>query len=539
VDVDVNEAPTANAGPDQQGINEGDLVTLTAAGSTDPENDTLTYSWSQVSGPSVVLSSTTAQSPTFIAPDISTATTLVFSLTVNDGMDDSTIDQVSVSILPRGTITIIQTAQGGDSNFGFSSDIAGLNGTVFTQNGSGQLSASNVAAGTFTVTAVDTRAAGFALTDINCDDDDTTVDLTNRAANIVLAPGEDIVCTFASVNSRGAARSAINNFITQRSTLILSNGPDRARRFNRLDGRAGSERTGLHASGLTVPGTDKLPINATISDRDASFSSSWAQVRNKGGLTTDGTGSVDVWVQGQLSQFDSLGRDGDFSIVHVGADVLVNDNLLVGAVASFDQFDVDGDANGVGEGDGNGFLIGPYATARIGSSLYLDGRVQYGTSNNRISPLGTFESDFDTDRILGAASITGDFGLANGMKIQPTLEVRHLSEQQETYVDALGVTINEDTFDFGEVSFAPRVEHSVPLNDDWVANPFGQVEGIYSYGDNPELVLGSEFRARVEGGVKFLSIKGVDVGVSGFADGLGASSYASQGVRVSLSYTMK
>ena len=49
-----NALPTAVAGVDQS-KNEGDSVTLSAAGSSDPELTTLSYAWVRVSGPAVAL----------------------------------------------------------------------------------------------------------------------------------------------------------------------------------------------------------------------------------------------------------------------------------------------------------------------------------------------------------------------------------------------------------------------------------------------------------------------------------------------------
>lgn len=101
-----NQSPTANAGPDDDTYEGGDTVTLTGAGSTDPDGTVAEYLWRQISGPTVALSSTTVVSPTFTAPDV--AGTAVFGLRVKD--DDgaqSTEDTVTIewSAAPAATPT--------------------------------------------------------------------------------------------------------------------------------------------------------------------------------------------------------------------------------------------------------------------------------------------------------------------------------------------------------------------------------------------------------------------------------------------------
>ncbi|MEQ1656951.1 MAG: DUF4347 domain-containing protein, partial [Nitrospira sp.] len=77
-----NHGPLADAGVDQT-VSLSSTVTLTAAGSSDQDGNALTYQWTQIEGPKVTLSSSTAASPTFTAPG--SATTLQFVVVVSDG----------------------------------------------------------------------------------------------------------------------------------------------------------------------------------------------------------------------------------------------------------------------------------------------------------------------------------------------------------------------------------------------------------------------------------------------------------------------
>jgi hypothetical protein len=94
----VNHAPTADAGSDQT-KNEGSPVILDGRASSDPDGDGLTYSWSQRSGSPVALAGAGTATPSFTAPTVGPGgETLVFELTVTDGLGGSGTDQVQVVV---------------------------------------------------------------------------------------------------------------------------------------------------------------------------------------------------------------------------------------------------------------------------------------------------------------------------------------------------------------------------------------------------------------------------------------------------------
>src|SRR5690554_2831292 len=95
VTVAENLPPVAAAtAPARVRFNED--VTLSAAESSDPNGDTLTYSWTQTAGDSVTLEGATTATATFTAPPLKEETTFSFEVTVSDGdfSDTATVDVV-------------------------------------------------------------------------------------------------------------------------------------------------------------------------------------------------------------------------------------------------------------------------------------------------------------------------------------------------------------------------------------------------------------------------------------------------------------
>jgi large repetitive protein len=99
--VNVNRAPTAAAtGP--ASADEGSVVTLDGSGSSDVDDEALTYAWTQTGGPAVTLTGAATATPSFTTPAVSTNSEnvrLTFSLVVRDSLGlDSTPSTFTVRI---------------------------------------------------------------------------------------------------------------------------------------------------------------------------------------------------------------------------------------------------------------------------------------------------------------------------------------------------------------------------------------------------------------------------------------------------------
>jgi hypothetical protein len=92
-----NTPPVALAGADQN-VTEGDRVTLDGRASHDAENDALTFTWRQISGPAIVFMDADSSQPSFYAAGVEATARVEIELTVRDGASASSPDTVSVLI---------------------------------------------------------------------------------------------------------------------------------------------------------------------------------------------------------------------------------------------------------------------------------------------------------------------------------------------------------------------------------------------------------------------------------------------------------
>ena len=162
--------PVADAGLDQT-VQEGALVTLNGANSSDPDDDIVSYEWDQTAGNAVNLSNASAAQPTFTATAGGGSAT--FQLTVTDSennqdTDICVVDIVAVDYPPTAHAGPDQTVDEETPvtlNASGSTDPNGdIVSVLWEQTGGTSVTLSNTAAMQPTFTAPDVDPAGEALT---------------------------------------------------------------------------------------------------------------------------------------------------------------------------------------------------------------------------------------------------------------------------------------------------------------------------------------------------------------------------------------
>jgi uncharacterized protein YkwD/outer membrane murein-binding lipoprotein Lpp len=96
--IPTNQQPSANITGAQQ-VTSGETVFLDGSSSSDPDGDSLNYSWSQIQGTSVSLADTANPTLSFIAPNVDQVSIYRFQLQVDDGQLSDTAT-ISITLSP-------------------------------------------------------------------------------------------------------------------------------------------------------------------------------------------------------------------------------------------------------------------------------------------------------------------------------------------------------------------------------------------------------------------------------------------------------
>ena len=402
--------------------------------------------------------------------------------------------------------------------------------------------------GRYTVTADDIQAGGVTntATAVGRQRPTTIVTADDRATvtcSSPVEPTEDV----QEVEKKEEAFD--KRFINHSLRQMLDDEPDRPRFIRRFPGSlwGGNGGTGT---------TNSSPFNLAMSGADgkASFSTSLSQMASAmagadqakqqqamslGSATLNERpgpapySGVDIWTEAHFTAFnDDIGNgnaDGDFDILYVGADIPLTTNLLVGILGQFDWANEHTKLDG-SSAEGNGWMVGPYLSARLDEHLFFDWRAAWGQSDNKVSPFGTYTDNFDTDRWLTTARLTGNWTSGN-WRLTPSAAFKYGEEEQQAYTDSNGIRIAGQTDSLGRIEFGPEFGYRWDLADGTLIEPQLSLVGVWNFEEGGSFLVGNtfvtpdDFTGRVEGGVLVQLPKGMSFRSTAAYDGIGSSDY--------------
>jgi hypothetical protein len=384
------------------------------------------------------------------------------------------VAQVALTVQARfGDLTLVATTPSGpsgDASFGYTSDVDGLDGrTLTTSGGRASVSVADLLLGQYTITQ--SLPAGWRTNSVSCSgdlDSGSQFDAASSTALVDLDPNESLVCTFENVRDedlvRLATQRAIRNFMVRRADRIIEAAPDLSRRFE----ERGTTQRGTMGADVDGSGRYQMDFSASLSGLRnavaAEMPANMAGVYNGERPFLDGW---DIWLAAEVSGVSDNrageGAESDFGVAQLGVDYQLSGDLILGALAQYDWMDETAgevfEAAGALRGarvQGEGWMAGPYAVWRIRDSLILDALAMYGRSGNSVDPLGLYEDDFDTSRLMVRANLTGEFR-SGPWRLRPQAGITHFEETQDQYVDSLGIDIPEQTIALGRFRAGPEL----------------------------------------------------------------------------------
>ena len=360
---------------------------------------------------------------------------------------------------------------------------------------------------------------------------------------------------------RERTQQTINNFLQRRTDLLLSEEPDRNRFVRRFTGAlwgspshqtAGSNsgsKVSLTGDGSAARFAFSTGLRQMAADAHAA-SEAQRKVQEEQGMMALGSspGSVgsadellrsgwDFWVEGHYAHFDDdrlgAGSSGNLGVMYVGADYLLTPAILIGALIQFDWMEDQSSAAKTAT-KGDGWLAGPYVSAKLLDNLFFDARIAWGRSDNSVDPLGFYTDTFDTDRWLAKGNLTGNW-TAGDWRFTPSLGVAYIEETQDAYTNMLGILIPGQSVSLGRVTFGPEIGYKFFAADGTIIEPHAALVGMWDF-DKPdalvfadEIVGTDDFRGKVQGGVLFTMPSGYTVRATGSYDGLGSGDFDAYG----------
>ena len=322
--------------------------------------------------------------------------------------------------------------------------------------------------------------------------DHDIVSLSTNAKAVIASPtgaqfneAYPISSTQATMGRRarpsGPPPSSAELFVVNRASQIMASLPDLESRLSSRIGRAWVSSGGYSAS-----------VDDVSSELDIDF-----YIPTLGDLEDNLWGNL-TYTSGEYETSSSSSL-----ILNIGIDKIVSPRTLLGAFFIYDSSSED-------SLEGTGWLAGPYIATRLPNDLSFTSRVGFGSSTNDGTNTNGTTFDFETDRLLADAEISGRVAVSNDWDLLPAISYTYFSSSR-----------SDGTSDqtLGKLEFGPKF-----MNPDSYLSPNFGLSGIWDFTDNGKSASTDELSMRLDGGITYQGPSGINLDVGGFYDGIGAKS---------------
>jgi outer membrane autotransporter protein len=249
-------------------------------------------------------------------------------------------------------------------------------------------------------------------------------------------------------------------------------------------------------------------------------------------LAYDTASPWDLWVEGRYSGFNddngNLDRNGHVGVLYVGGDYRLTENMIVGVLAQFDWAKDDSSVL-ASEVSGNGWMVGPYLSARVHDNIYFDLRAAWGRSSNDLT-LDAATGSFDTSRWLVKGTLAGNWTYG-AWRLTPSADLAYITESADAFTNSAGIFVPGQDVSLGRLQFGPEFGYRFAHTASTFIEPFAAIKGVWDF-DNPNVaiidgyVVGpSDFWGRLQGGLNVATTSGWYVRGLASWDGLGTADY--------------
>jgi len=437
----INHPPVANAGTDQV-VNPGYIATLDGSKSKDPDSgDSLTYSWKQVGGPTVLLNDATSSMATFTAPsNIPSDTILVFELTVKDSKNSTSASTVKVTdkyVPPPNKLPI---ANAGTDQLVNANTTVSLDGSASSDPDGNVTSYSwmQTTGSAVTLDQPNTDSPMFTAPSLSTD---TTLKFSltvkdNKGASsnnpaIVTVTVKPLISTAPSNTSPPLISSASNNQTNASTSENNSTVPNMRSILGKDIPLNGNIATTPETCKTTMSNLTSNHSSKVYSTNEYSFVRTWpltytgpsndGQFTNPFGIAIDSSNNVYVADTGnnRIQKFDSNGKfitkwgsegieDGQFGLLH-GIGVDTTGNVYVSDTGN----------NRIQKFDSNGKFITKWGSAGTGDGQFMyAAHIATDSSNdvyvvdNNNDVIQKFDSNGNFITKWGCGLLTGPEGIA-------------------------------------------------------------------------------------------------------------------------------